>query len=150
MASGQSPPDPLGCATSLVLSPPGFEIALDVTTPLSAGHLRPWWNLVTRAPSRVCHARETHGGRGVSPTFPRCSISRAPNTAFSVLIMGWFPCAAKSELLCRSTYSLWSSKYLLSGTFRKSLKNPGLKGKGILRRGFYITKFPTSICNREG
>ena len=36
----------------------------------------------------------------------------------------------KSELLCRSTYSLWNPKYLLSGAFRKSWKNPGLKGKG--------------------
>ena len=55
-----------------------------------------------------------------------------------------------SELLGTSTYSLWSPKYLLFDAFRKSLKNPGLKGKGILRRGFCITKFPTSIGNREG
>lgn len=57
----------------LVLTPVGFEVVLDVTTPKLQVSSHPWWDLVTYGPSSECHAWEMLGG-GVSLIFPRYQL----------------------------------------------------------------------------
>ena len=73
-----------------------------------------------------------------------------PLYSFLCIFSGCTGTVMASLSCCVGAHIVFGVQIFTLWCIQKKFENRGLKGKGILRRDFCMTKFPTSIGNREG